>query len=71
MQLPSKYDGTCKKCGKPFSKGETIEWSKEHGANHTRCMQLALFPERENDEANQLADTLHFLKTGEKHERVR
>ena len=70
MQLESKYGGKCLQCHKPIAKGETIEWSREHGANHIRCMQLALFPERENSEANDLADSLNFLKPGDRYERI-
>lgn len=71
MKLESKYPGTCKTCGKPYQKGETIEWSRENGTHHTKCLQLSLFPERTEHEANQLADELQFLVKGKTHERIR
>jgi hypothetical protein len=37
MTITSKFNSKCKKCGGTISKGEEIEWSREHGSQHGSC----------------------------------
>ncbi len=35
MVIKCKYDGQCRVCGKPYEKGDLIEWKRDGGA---RCL---------------------------------
>ena len=63
MRIESKFAGKCGTCGKPYAKGDLIEWSRESGTHHAACV-----PDPEAGtimdmlEAECLADRLGFFK---------
>lgn len=40
-KIKSKYNGSCKWCGKKITKDASIYWSKENGAYHPTCFALS------------------------------
>lgn len=39
--MPSKYNGTCKKCSGSIKVGDMIAWSRETGAMHESCCEVS------------------------------
>lgn len=45
--MKSKFAGVCRACGESIRRGEEIKWSRETGALHESCAQVA---EEESEE---------------------
>ena len=41
VTIMSKWDGQCKRCGKPYAKGALVRWIKGFGCLHPRCSSSA------------------------------
>lgn len=41
MSITAKFPGTCTKCSKPITPGQTIEWRKGAGSHHVDCSSTA------------------------------
>jgi hypothetical protein len=57
----SKYNGRCKGCGKAYTEGTDIYWTKEDGGWHWECRDSGAA----TPEAHALADRLRFIRSGE------
>ena len=64
MRITSKYHGTCKACGKPFSAGSTIEWTKDGGGKHINCANAPAATPTAKPNAKRPAPTKHCWECG-------
>lgn len=63
----SRFPGKCKVCGKPYGKGDEIEWSKKEGARHPGCVPVpvtGLFDEPAESSLPNDWDSRKYVVTG-------
>jgi hypothetical protein len=44
MTITAKYRGTCTSCGASIQPGQSIEWTKGQGSQHTTCPAAPVGP---------------------------
>lgn len=63
--MKSLYSGKCTTCAKPIAAGDHIDYRGKNNVHHLSCVQMfPPFIERDEHEANALADTLRFFEKG-------